>query len=779
MIGRLEAFLRRARRAVSRGEWAARWLGLPRAEGASAHPGLVLIQVDGLSFGRLQRALREGRMPFLSRLLGREGYRSHVLCSGVPSSTPAVQAELFYGVRTAIPAFEYFDRAAGKMVRMYDPESAARVERRLERSGAALLEGGVVHGDILNGGAVEGRFCVSAWGWDRWWGKGRVSTPFLVLLAHPLIPLRLAALVVLEGVLAAYDFARGVVAGQKLWKELAFIAARVGNVILLREFSVLGAKVDTARGLPTVHINFFGYDEQAHRRGPDSAFARWSLKGIDDAVRRVWEAAHRSTRRSYDVWVYSDHGQETVVPFAVEKGRGAAEAVADALEGSPVWVGDGERPGALRGRRAGKGEKAEESLDAGHPIVAAMGPLGHVYLPKPPAGEEKRRLARRLVDVAGIPLVMAQWEGQAVAWTPEGEFVFPGGAAEVLGPGHPFLTDAAQDLEALCRHPDAGDFVICGWRRTGPPLSLALENGAHGGPGPQELEAFALLPPDTPLPAGEGPMRPGGLRRAALHFLGRHDAPFPPPSAARAGGRTIRLMTYNVHSCVGMDGKLSPGRIARVIARHAPDVVALQELDVRRRRTGGEHQAEALARRLWMSFHFHPALARAEEEYGDAILSRLPMRLVRAGALPGPPGVEPRGALWAAVEAGGQEVQVIATHLGLLPGERLRQAEALLGPAWLGAAAARGPVVLCGDFNALPGSPVCRRIVERLRDAQLELAGRPPRGTWFGRWPVGRIDHVFIGPGLRVADVVVPATELDKTASDHLPVVVELTLETS
>ena len=112
-------------------------------------------------------------------------------------------------------------------------------------------------------------------------------------------------------------------------------------------------------------------------------------------------------------------------------------------------------------------------------------------------------------------------------------------------------------------------------------------------------------------------------------------------------GRTLRLMTYNVHGCVGRDGRLSPQRVAEVIAGAGPDVVALQELDVGRRRSGSRNQAREVADALGMAFHFHPALRVEEENYGDAILSRLPMRLVRAGALPAGPrgGAEPRGAL--------------------------------------------------------------------------------------------------------------------------------------
>src|SRR4029453_12846537 len=82
--------------------------------------------------------------------------------------------------------------------------------------------------------------------------------------------------------------------------------------------------------------------------------------------------------------------------------------------------------------------------------------------------------------------------------------------------------------------------------------------------------------------------------------------------------------------------------------------------------------------------HFHPALRVEEELYGDAILTALPMRLVKAGPLPGSVGFEPRGALWAAIEANGSEIQIINTHLGLPAYERMAQAKTLLGQNWLG-----------------------------------------------------------------------------------------------
>ncbi|ACB82941.1 Endonuclease/exonuclease/phosphatase [Methylorubrum populi BJ001] len=247
-----------------------------------------------------------------------------------------------------------------------------------------------------------------------------------------------------------------------------------------------------------------------------------------------------------------------------------------------------------------------------------------------------------------------------------------------------------------------------------------------------------------------------------------------------AGSRPLRLLTYNVRHCRGTDGRVAPERVARVIAALEPDIVALQEVDVGRARTGGLDQAEAIARLVGMSSHFHPALHVEEERYGDALLTHLPSRLRRADALPGlvrRPGLEPRGALWAEITVGTARLQVLTTHFGLLGAERIAQAEALLGPDWLGDPACREPVVLLGDFNATGWSRAYRRLGRRLTDAR-RLTGerRWRRGTasFPSRLPLLRIDHVFVSEGVRVDRIAVVDTPLARLASDHLPVLAEI-----
>ncbi|MFI4963794.1 MAG: endonuclease/exonuclease/phosphatase family protein [Caulobacterales bacterium] len=237
-----------------------------------------------------------------------------------------------------------------------------------------------------------------------------------------------------------------------------------------------------------------------------------------------------------------------------------------------------------------------------------------------------------------------------------------------------------------------------------------------------------------------------------------------------------RIVTYNVHRCIGNDRRLDVGRIAEVLATLEPDIVALQELDVGRARTGGVDQAHEIARRLDMACHFNAALTVEEERYGDAILTSLPERLVQVGPLPGHPAIralEPRGALWVEVEIDGVPVQILNTHLGLVPREQQIQAAFLAGPTWLGHPHCRGPKILLGDFNATATSVVYRTFLKELSAARGLAPKKSPTATFPSPLPVLRIDHLFVSPEVQVAHVFAPFAPLTRIASDHLPLVMD------
>ena len=251
--------------------------------------------------------------------------------------------------------------------------------------------------------------------------------------------------------------------------------------------------------------------------------------------------------------------------------------------------------------------------------------------------------------------------------------------------------------------------------------------------------------------------------------------------ASRTDVSAFRVMTYNVHRCVGAGGVDSVDDIVSVCAEARADVIALQELDaLETDEQDGVHHARDLAARLDMQLLFCRTFRRGVGYYGHALLSRYPLELKKVTTFPAPEhfGSEPRGAIWARAALGGDRtLDIISTHLGLSRKERKMQARELLGDAWLANPELRHPCVLCGDLNSV-GAPssTYRRVGARLKDAQRALRGHLPRPTFPAMLPLLRLDHVFVSPEIVVRGVTVPYNARSRRASDHLPLIVDLEL---
>ena len=236
----------------------------------------------------------------------------------------------------------------------------------------------------------------------------------------------------------------------------------------------------------------------------------------------------------------------------------------------------------------------------------------------------------------------------------------------------------------------------------------------------------------------------------------------------------LRIITYNIHRCIGGDRKISPERISDVISVYQPDIVALQEVDFGQSRPALYDQAAIIAARL----NFQTIWIE-RERCGNAILSRYPMKMVKAGGLHRPRRwhtLARRGALWVEVEAFGTRIQIINTHLGLTPASRLNQARVLIGQEWLNSPDCRPPVILCGDFNTQSGSTVFRLLEGRLKNVEKSEVNGHIEKTWPSSHPLLSFDHMFISGDLAVEEVRVPADGAVRIASDHLPLFVQLRL---
>jgi len=230
---------------------------------------------------------------------------------------------------------------------------------------------------------------------------------------------------------------------------------------------------------------------------------------------------------------------------------------------------------------------------------------------------------------------------------------------------------------------------------------------------------------------------------------------------------------------MGIDQRRSETRIADVIAEMSVDVVALQELDLGRRRSAGVDQTRIIAEQLGWHGHFHPAMRRDDEHYGNAVLSRYELAFRGGIELPGTPPFfcrENRAAIEVEIETNLGNVHIINTHLGLGWRERFIQAQLFTSAEWRAAIADDIPLILLGDFNSLRGSRPYRTINRHLRDVRTLIQATKPIRTFPTKFPMLGVDHIFVNGALQPLSVTVHRSPLAGATSDHFPLVAEFVL---
>lgn len=243
----------------------------------------------------------------------------------------------------------------------------------------------------------------------------------------------------------------------------------------------------------------------------------------------------------------------------------------------------------------------------------------------------------------------------------------------------------------------------------------------------------------------------------------------PNAESARAAASvpdTFGVASWNVHACVGRDRRQDVERIARVVTELGCDAVGLQEVDSRGGPGHASMQLDRLADLTGMTAVPGLTIVRHDGHYGNALLTRLPIRDVRRHDL-AVVRFEPRGALEVALDVGGTVVRVVVAHLGLRPFERRLQVRRLLDA--LGEDDAH-PLVLLGDMNEwLPrGRP--------LRWLHARFGETPAQATFPSARPVFALDRIWVQPRAALGRFDVHRSALARVASDHLPVRAEIAL---
>ncbi len=229
---------------------------------------------------------------------------------------------------------------------------------------------------------------------------------------------------------------------------------------------------------------------------------------------------------------------------------------------------------------------------------------------------------------------------------------------------------------------------------------------------------------------------------------------------------TVRVVTYNVHKCRGLDGRTLATRIAEVLRQLKPDIAALQEVM--------DHQAEVLASQLGLGFVMGENRKHRGHAYGNAVLSRFPIRESRNYDLT-VHGREQRGCLRADVECTPSSLlHVFNVHLGTSFLERRQQGRRLVAAELLSDLSIQSPRIVLGDFNEWTSGLVTRLLRSHLKSADLRLHLQRSR-TYPGLLPFLHLDHIYYDPQLELQRITLLRTGSALVASDHLPLAAEFT----
>ena len=237
----------------------------------------------------------------------------------------------------------------------------------------------------------------------------------------------------------------------------------------------------------------------------------------------------------------------------------------------------------------------------------------------------------------------------------------------------------------------------------------------------------------------------------------------------------LRIVTYNVHKCRGLDRRVRPARIASVLRELDADIIALQEVLCVGGAAREMDQARFIAEELGYEYCLGENRRLGGGAYGNVILSRLPWRHVRNYDITWR-GRERRGCLRVDIEmnngATGQLLHLFNVHLGTAYIERRHQARQLVGERILGSTELTGARVILGDFNEWTKGLATRLLTERLQSVDLRTHLRSPR-TYPGPLPLVHLDHIYFDPTLELQQLTLHKSRTALVASDHLPLVAD------
>lgn len=518
--------------------------------------GLVMLEIDGLSYHHIKKAIAEGRMPTLQRLMAREGYTLSRVDCGIPSQTSACQAGIMFGDNTDIPAFRWYDKDKQKL---YVSGSDAEELNGRYANGHGLMRGGASINNMLAGDADLSLLTLGDLRTAAAEQKERRAEDVYLLMLNPYFLTRTLALFFVDVVRELWEGwqqRRHNVEPRLNRLAHGYPFVRAATTVFMRDVAANLAMLEIIRGAPSIYVTWPGYDEVAHHSGPWTRDAFKVLAHYDRVIAQVHETIREKAPRPYDLIILSDHGQSFGATFKQRYGVSLKEFIEQQLpQGTTVAQsmggdtgvmsltaasgelenihssgvgGAGGRALARRGQklldegaRRREAEAADQDYDEPAQVTAyGSGNLAQVYfdlLPRKIKLSELNEAYPGMVDALvahegigivcgyaddGAPVVLGK-SGTRNLYTGEvtGEDPLRQYAPEAPDAyGRATVADRVWQVRRVMDFPHAGDLmVISTVYEDGTVAALEELIGNHGGLGGEQTDAFLFHPPDMPV----------------------------------------------------------------------------------------------------------------------------------------------------------------------------------------------------------------------------------------------------------------------------------------
>jgi uncharacterized membrane protein YvlD (DUF360 family) len=479
-------------------------------------PGILYLEIDGLSKPVLQRAMRDGNAPTMASWLAEGTHRLVEWETDLSSQTGASQAGILLGSNENIPAFRWVEKERGELMVCSNPDDCAEIERRHAGDGL-LRHGGASRGNLLSGEADHTILTASRVGEEK-----RANPGYRAFFANGFNVTRTLVLifweVILELVAAARQRRRDV--RPRGHRGGLYPLIRAGMCIGVRDLTVYGVLTDLFVGRPAIYATFASYDEVAHHSGLERPDTLEALRKLDQQFGRIARAL-RYAPRPYHVVVLSDHGQTQGATFAQRNGYGLEELVRRSVETDKVRGESGEDESHAnvgiafdeatgQGDESGKKRGSKKDVSGEEVVVLGSGNLGLIYLM-----DEQRRLTLEEIEERHPRLIPALREHPHVGFLlvrsgADGSLVLGAGGRRHLADGRvdgddplaSFSPTAASHLARSDGFEHAPDIWVNSFYDPNLDEGCAFEEliSFHGGMGGLQTQPFILAPVELPLP---------------------------------------------------------------------------------------------------------------------------------------------------------------------------------------------------------------------------------------------------------------------------------------